>query len=208
MRVFLVLAAALIVAGCSGPSDATPAPSSSAPVIQPGTPGGPNQTLSSVPSTTPTVDPDDTAFLRDMMIHHSQAIQMSAWAPSRAADKSVRGLAERIRVGQQPEIDAMATMLRGWGQPVPDLAHAQHLDHSGMPGMASPAQLAALSKASGKTFDKMFLELMIRHHQGAVTMSKTEAAGGRDLRTLEMAQEIGVTQTKEILVMRKLLGSL
>lgn len=205
MRAFLMLAA-LVLAGCS--ASATPAPPSSAPVIQPGTPGGPNQTLSSVPSTTPTVDPDDTAFLRDMMIHHSQAIQMSQWAASRATDKSVRALAERIRVGQQPEIDAMATVLRGWGQAVPDLAHAHHLDHSGMPGMASPAQLAALSKASGKAFDKMFLELMIRHHQGAVTMSKNVAVKGQDLRTGEMAQEIGVTQTKEILVMRRLLGSL
>jgi uncharacterized protein (DUF305 family) len=153
-------------------------------------------------------DPDDVAFLRDMMVHHSQAIVMAEWARTRARNPSVRALAERIRVGQQPEIDAMRVMLTGWGQPAPDLAHAQHEDHTGMPGMASPAELTDLERSTGTSFDRMFLRLMIRHHQGAVTMSRTLADTGQDLRTGDLAQEIAVTQIKEIATMRKLQGML
>ena len=153
-------------------------------------------------------DPDDVAFLRDMMVHHSQAIVMAEWARTRARNSSVRALAERIRVGQQPEIDAMRAMLTGWGESAPDLTHAQHEDHAGMPGMASPAELTALDRSTGSSFDRMFLRLMIRHHQGAVTMSRTLADTGEDLRTGDLAQGIAVTQIKEIATMRKLQGML
>lgn len=153
-------------------------------------------------------DPDDVAFLRDMMVHHSQAIVMAEWARTRARNPSVRALAERIRVGQQPEIDAMRAMLTGWGEPAPDLTHTQHENHSGMPGMASPAELATLERSTGTAFDRMFLRLMIRHHQGAVTMSRTLADTGRDLRTGDLAEELAVTQIKEIATMHRLQGML
>jgi len=153
-------------------------------------------------------DPDDVAFLRDMMVHHSQAIVMAGWARTRARNPSVRALAERIRVGQQPEIDAMRAMITGWGESAPDLAHAQHEDHSAMPGMASPVELTALEGSTGTSFDAMFLRLMIRHHQGAVTMSRSLADTGQDLRTGDLAQEIAITQLKEIATMQKLQGRL
>ena len=124
--------------------------------------------------------------------------------PDPCRKPSVRALAERIRVGQQPEIDAMRAMLTAWGESAPDLTHAQHENHTGMPGMASPAELTALERTTGTSFDTMFLRLMIRHHQGAVTMSRTLADTGQDLRTGDLAQEIAVTQIKEIATMRKL----
>lgn len=184
----------------SGPATVTP----SAPIIVPGTPGGPNETVTAVPTSQNTVDPDDVKFLQDMMLHHQQAVQMTEWAKTRAANASVKSLAERIRVGQKPEIDAMGLMLTERGQQPPNLEHAEHTDHSGMPGMASPAQLAALEKSTGAAFDKLFLPMMIKHHQGAVTMSGTAIENGSDLRVNELAQEVNITQSKEILTMQKL----
>lgn len=133
---------------------------------------------------------------------------MAGWARTRARDTAVRALAERIRVGQQPEIEAMSAMLTGWGETPPDLTHAEHEQHTGMPGMATPAELTALSRTTGAAFDRMFLRLMIRHHQGAVTMSKALAITGQDPRAAELAQEIGIGQTKEIAIMQRLQGRL
>jgi uncharacterized protein (DUF305 family) len=76
------------------------------------------------------------------------------------------------------------------------------------PGMATPAQLTALQRSSGTAYNWNFLTLMVRHHAGAVTMSRTVSRTGNNLRILELAQEIGVTQTKEITTMQKLLRSL
>ncbi|GAA0581831.1 DUF305 domain-containing protein [Kribbella sandramycini] len=176
----------------------------SAPIIVPGTPGGPNRTVTAVPTSQATVDPDDVKFLRDMMVHHQQAVQMTELARTRATNASVKSLAERIRVGQKPEINAMRVLLTERGQQPPDLSQSHHADHVGMPGMASPAQLADLEKASGAAFDKLFLELMIKHHEGAVAMGYTAVESGSDLRVNELAQEVNITQTKEILTMRKL----
>ena len=192
----LGLIVTLAAAGCS---DDTP-------VVRPGAPGGPT-----VSGTPPPAAPNaaDTAFVRDMMVHHSQAVLMAGWAPARARNPGVRALAERIRVTQQPEIDAMSATLTGWGETPPDLTHAEHENHDGMPGMAgmaTPAELGTLRKSSGTGFDALFLRLMIRHHQGAVTMSKTLA--GQDQRTADLAQEIGVGQTKEIVIMQRLQGAL
>ena len=179
-----------------------------APVIVPGTPGGPNQAVSALPSSAATVDPDDVKFLSDMMVHHTQALQMAEWARTSGASPRVRSLAERIRVGQKPEIEAMRQLLAARGQTPPNLEHVQHLDHSDMPGMATQAQLAALRKATGADFDSLFLNLMIKHHEGAVTMSGAQLENGSDLRVGETAQQVSVTQTKEIATMRQLLKEL
>lgn len=204
MRLTLLLLAVL-VAGCASEKDAPSPTPSGPPIIVPGTPGGPNQTLSSMPSVSETVDADDVTFLRDMMIHHQQAVQMGRLAPTRVSNALVRSLAERIRVGQKPDIDAMRRMLTERGQEPPDLTHAEHADHSGMPGMASPAQLSALQQVTGVQFDRMFLQLMIRHHEGALTMCKAVIDKGSDLLVNQLAAEIQVTQAKEISIMRGLL---
>ncbi|WP_132216561.1 DUF305 domain-containing protein [Kribbella steppae] len=193
-----------VLAGCSTTKPAAEPPASQPPVIVPGTPGGPNQTLSALPSPTNGVDPDDVAFLADMMVHHTQALRMAGYAATSAENAKVKALAERIRVGQQPEIEAMRQMLVARGQTPPDLTHVDHTDHSDMPGMASQDELITLEKARGKAFDQLFLSLMIKHHQGAVTMSGTVVDKGTDPQIGELAQEVGVTQTKEIATMRQL----
>ncbi|MEI8408125.1 MULTISPECIES: DUF305 domain-containing protein [unclassified Kribbella] len=200
------VAAALVavLAGCSTTERAAEPPASQAPVIVPGTPGGPNQTLSALPSQQSTPDPDDVAFLADMMVHHTQALRMAGFAATSAQNAKVKALADRIRVGQQPEIEAMRQMLVARGLTPPDLTHVDHMDHGDMPGMATRDELTALEKARGKAFDQLFLSLMIKHHQGAVTMSGTVIDKGTDPQVGELAQEVGITQTKEIATMRQL----
>ena len=135
------------IVGCSSSEPAAaPAPSSTVPVIVPGTPGGPNQTLAALPSASASVDPDDVKFLADMMVHHTQAVQMTERAKAAAVNPKVKALAERIRVGQQPEIEAMRQLLTARGQTPPNLEHVEHMDHSAMPGMATPAQLTPVGK--------------------------------------------------------------
>jgi uncharacterized protein (DUF305 family) len=203
-------AAALVavLAGCSTTERAAEPPASQPPVIVPGTPGGPNQTLSALPTQTAAPDPEDVAFLADMMVHHTQALRMAGYAKTSAENQKVKALAERIRVGQQPEIEAMRQLLVARGQTPPDLTHVDHMDHSDMPGMATQDELITLEKSRGQAFDQLFLSLMIKHHQGAVTMSGTVIDKGTDPQIGELAQEVGVTQTKEIATMRQLLKEL
>jgi uncharacterized protein (DUF305 family) len=200
---------AVTITGCSSDPkpQAAPAPTGP-PVIVPGTPGGPNKTMTALPSTQRTVDPDDVSFLSDMMIHHTQALQMADWAGTSAANARVKAMAERIRVGQKPEIESMRQLLTAAGQTPPDLEHVEHMDHSKMPGMATPAELTTLQKVRGKAFDELFLSLMIKHHEGAVTMSGEEIENGSEIRVGELAQEVSVTQTKEIATMKQLLKEL
>ncbi|MFI5711002.1 DUF305 domain-containing protein [Kribbella sp. NPDC051620] len=200
-----VLLAAVTVTGCSSDPkpQSGPAPTGP-PVIVPGTPGGPNKTVTALPSMVQTVDPDDVRFLSDMMIHHTQALQMAEWAGTTASNERVKALADRIRVGQEPEIASMRQLLTAAGQTPPDLEHVQHQDHSKMPGMATQAELTTLQQARGKAFDELFLTLMIKHHQGAVTMSSEQLENGSNIRVSEMAQEVSVTQTMEISTMKAL----
>jgi uncharacterized protein (DUF305 family) len=203
----LPLVAALgfaLVACSSSTPEAVPTPTSTVPVIVPGTPGGPNQTLATAPSSPVSTDPDDLTFLSDMMIHHSQALMMAERARTVAVNPQVKALADRIRVGQKPEIEAMRQLLTEHGGTPPALEHVEHTDHSGMPGMATPAELTKLLNSTGKAFDTLFLTLMIKHHEGAVTMSGTAIEKGADLRIGELAQDVSVTQTKEISTMRRL----
>jgi len=205
VAVALVAVLAVFGAGCSTTERADePPPTSQPPVIVPGTPGGPNQTVSAVPSQASSVDPEDVTFLADMMVHHTQALRMAGNAKTSAQNAKVKSLAERIRVGQRPEIEAMRQMLTARGQTPPDLTHVDHMDHSNMPGMATQDELTTLEKARGKAFDQLFLSLMIKHHEGAVTMSGTVIDKGSDPQVSELAQEVGATQTKEIATMRQL----
>ncbi|MEV6283254.1 DUF305 domain-containing protein [Kribbella sp. NPDC051770] len=201
----LVAALGFALTGCSSSTPAAaPAPTPSLPVIVPGTPGGPNQTLATAPTSAATTDPDDLTFLSDMMIHHSQALVMAERARTAAANAQVKALADRIRVGQKPEIAAMRQLLTERGGTPPALEHVEHSDHSGMPGMATPAELAKLLNSTGAAFDALFLTLMIKHHEGALAMSATAIEKGADLRIGELAQDVTVTQTKEISTMRQL----
>ncbi|GAA2214341.1 DUF305 domain-containing protein [Nonomuraea monospora] len=207
MRAALVVVVALAVAlpGCS--SDTAPqAPraGSSAPVIAPGRPGEQARTLSpqeaatAVPS--PTANAADVKYVQDMIVHHRQAVDMALLAPNRAASVKLKNLADRIQDVQGPEIQYMSSWLREQEQTVP----GHHARHDGMPGMATPEQLEALTAAKGAEFDRMFLQLMISHHLGAIEMSKQVLIGGSHIRIEELATDVSVEQAAEIRRMQQI----
>jgi uncharacterized protein (DUF305 family) len=158
----------------------------------------------------------DIDFMSGMIPHHAQAVVMAGWAPTRAASKEVSILCERIVVGQRDEIALMQQWLRERGLPVPDAASTRHrmkmangVEHDMlMPGMLNDEEMAALEKSRGAEFDRLFLEGMIRHHQGAIDMVEVlfKAYGGaQDETVFKFANDVQADQTVEINVMRDLL---
>lgn len=212
-----VVGALLGAAACSGGDGdgaaVTPA-TPTVPVLQPGRPGEPNATLTgsaAAPVTTPSIRPGDERFLTDMVTHHAQAIVMVDAVASDLTDAQVASLASRIRDEQRPEIDAMAGYLEQRGARVPPEATNPNLvDHGShsMPGMASEQDLRDLGAATGVGADRLFLALMIRHHEGALTMVEEHAKQAADERVEEIAADINVTQAKQIDQMRGMLARL
>lgn len=147
----------------------------------------------------------DTAFAQEMIPHHRQAVEMADLAPSRASSAEVKDLATKIKGAQDPEIETMTGWLTAWGEKVPE--EMPGMDHSAaMPGMMSAQDMEKLEKASGAAFDAMFLEMMVKHHEGAVAMATTEKTEGDYPLTKKLADEIIKGQTAEIEQMNKLLG--
>jgi uncharacterized protein (DUF305 family) len=119
----------------------------------------------------------DVEFMSGMIPHHAQAVIMAGWAPTHGARKDVAILCERILVGQRDEIAMMQTWLADRGQPVPEATSTRHrmkmngVEHDMlMPGMMTDEEMAALDRARGPEFDRLFLTGMIKHHQGAIDM--------------------------------------
>lgn len=155
----------------------------------------------------------DISFAQGMIPHHAQAIAMSEMAAPRAGSPEVKDLAARIQAAQQPEIDHMSGLLRAWNAPVPsttmpmgDMGQMDHGAGGAMPGMMSGDQMQQLGQASGEAFDRMFLQMMITHHQGAVTMAETELRDGQNPEARQLAQRIIDDQQREITEMQALLG--
>jgi uncharacterized protein (DUF305 family) len=203
IRRYSLLAAVAAVAACSRPAS-TPGPASTPAPVQVG------------PEHLPPSQAD-VKFMGDMIGHHSQAIRISRWAPSRGASPAVQRLAERIVVGQLDEIEIMQRWLRTHDQPMvePDTAeHATHgaMDHSAhMPGMLSPEELERLGQARGAEFDRLFLTYMIRHHQGALTMVDelfaSQGAAQNDT-VFRLASDVYAEQSTEIARMKTMLDGL
>jgi len=144
------------------------------PIIQPGAPGDAARELSAEEAIEIAVtshSPDDVQFMQDMIPHHNQAMQMAELVTDRTNRPELNDVAGRINVSQEDEIKFMQQWLRERGERVPEpTAHdAMHTSHK-MAGMASADQMAALAQAEGTAFDRLFLELMITHHEGAVKM--------------------------------------
>jgi uncharacterized protein (DUF305 family) len=196
-----------------------------APIIQPGAPGQPSRQISAeeaIALATIRFSADDVRFMQDMIPHHAQALEMSALVPERTARNEMIELARRIEASQKDEIEFMQGWLRERGLDVSEPGstmqeHAGHGGHGGhgnhdghgrhahahhtMEGMATPEQMAALEAAQGDAFDAMFLELMIVHHQGALTMVENllaaEGSAG-DPALLEFTTHITNDQQAEI----------
>ncbi len=166
-------------------------------------------TTSSAGSTIGPHNEADVAFATDMIPHHAQAVQMANSAPSRAASPVVKSLAQQIKKAQDPEIITMSGWLRSWGQPVPAASTGtMHMGAGTGARMMSAADMAGLDKATGPAYDRMWVTLMIRHHQGAVTMATTERTHGTNAGAKRLAAQIITSQNAEITRMRTLLKQL
>lgn len=167
-------------------------------------------------TTRPRYTKADIEFMQGMIAHHGQAIVMSALVPTRTDAVPLRMLAERITVSQRDEIRLMRTWLLDHHEAAPTGdEHQMHHDGQGamtlMPGMLTAEQLAGLEAAKGRTFERLFLESMIRHHEGALTMVATlfgTTGAGQDVDIFRFASDVEADQRAEIARMRALLKPL
>ncbi|UXA21035.1 DUF305 domain-containing protein [Mycobacterium sp. SMC-4] len=198
--------------------------------------GNAADTEATSPTPTPTVmqTPDeasaaahnqaDVMFARHMIPHHEQAIEMSDLIIEKPGiDPRVIELANEIKVAQNPEIEQMQSWLDQWGMPgdhrMPgDMPHHGDMNHEpmtpgmpgmdGMAGMMSPADMQALADSQGVDASRLFLDQMIEHHEGAITMAQDEIANGQFPEAVELAHSIITSQQQEIETMNQLLNSL
>ncbi|HSY72424.1 MAG TPA: DUF305 domain-containing protein [Alloacidobacterium sp.] len=190
-------------------------PASTPVVVQPGAPGEPSKTLP--PSTRPTLPPRsqaDVEFMQGMIMHHSQAVEMTALIASHTENKDIRSLGAKISSSQSDEIRFMQRWLAARGEPLsmampgmPDM-NLSGKPMAPMPGMLTPEQMEALRKAKGAEFDHLFLTGMIQHHNGALVMVKDlfdTAGAGQDADIFNFATDADNTQRAEIRIMQNML---
>ena len=221
----LLLAASACTGFFSSPACAQQTNPATPVVEQPGAPGKPSRTLP--PSTGGTLPPRshaDVEFMQGMIMHHAQAVEMTALIASHTENKDLRLLGAKISSSQSSEIKFMQRWLAARGESVSmatssmktsagstqgmpgmDMSHAPM---ALMPGMLTPEQMEALRKAKGDEFDRLFLEGMIQHHNGALTMVKDlfdTAGAGQDAELFNFATDADNTQTAEIGIMQGML---
>jgi uncharacterized protein (DUF305 family) len=188
-------------------------------VVQPGAPGEPSKPLpSSTRATLPPRSTADVQFMQGMILHHAQAVEMTAMIPSHTRSKELQSLGARISSSQSDEIKLMKRWLAARGESVqkamPEMpgmdmsGNASHASMALMPGMLTPQQMEALQKAKGAEFDRLFLVGMIQHHNGALTMVKDlfdTAGAGQDAELFNFATDADNTQRVEIRIMETML---
>ena len=154
---------------------------------------------------TVTLNAADVEFAQGMIAHHEQAIEMAEIAldPKAGASSEVLDLATRIKGAQDPEVELMTGWLTAAGQPVTMTGDGH--DMSSMDGMMTAEQMDSLSAMTGTEFDQMWLEMMIAHHEGAITQSETVKAEGSNADVLALADQIITAQQGEITEMKALL---
>ncbi|MDH3441436.1 MAG: DUF305 domain-containing protein, partial [Gammaproteobacteria bacterium] len=185
------------------------------PIVQPGAPGESARDLTAeeaIEIANTSFSPDDVRFMQDMIPHHNQAVQMSALVPDSTNLPELRDVAGRIDASQLDEIEFMKGWLRERGQEVPEpTAHeAMHTTHD-MAGMASPEDMERLAQLEGTEFDRLFLTLMIKHHEGATKMVEElleQPGSAYDPVLFQFANDVTNDQTSEIERMNALLVSL
>jgi uncharacterized protein (DUF305 family) len=213
MKSFIALVAAVptavLLSSCSSPASEEHAnhqqgtsSSSSSPAAQPAS-----------------FNDQDVDFATNMIPHHQQAIEMAAMVPDRSTNPAVLKLAADISKAQGPEIETMKVFLVQWKQgddtpapsATPDDPNA-HQGHGGMDpsmsmqGMVDAAAMANLASLKGPEFDKLWIQSMISHHEGAIEMANAEIAGGANVDAKNLAQQIVTAQQGEITQMKQMLG--
>jgi uncharacterized protein (DUF305 family) len=199
----------LLASGCrSAVTESSPPP-----IVQPGAPGQGTRVISVTEATDLrriTHTEADVRFMQGMIGHHAQAIEMTALAATRAGE-DVRKLAQRIEVSQADEIDMMRDWLTSRGLKLPD-PHAHHAPGAAlMPGMLTAEEMSRLAAATGRAFDRLFLEMMIRHHEGALTMVRDLFAArgaGQEPDVFAFASDVEADQRMEIDRMLALLATI
>jgi uncharacterized protein (DUF305 family) len=184
-------------------------------VVQPGAPGQPSKTLpASTKGTLPPRSQADGEFMQGMIMHHAQAVEMTALIASHTENKELRLLGARISSSQSDEIKFMKRWLAARGEALHmAMPGMPDMDRSGramalMPGMLTPEQMEALRKAKGAEFDRLFLTGMIQHHGGALTMVKDlfdTAGAGQDAELFNFATDVDSGQRAEIRIMQTML---
>ena len=211
-----VLLAATVPLGFSAAAQAQQSDSATAPVVvQPGAPGKPSKTLpASTKGTLPPPSQADVEFMQGMIMHHSQAVEMTALIASHTENKDLRLLGARISSSQSDEISFMRRWLAARGEPTSmAMPGMPDMDKSGkpmalMPGMLTPEQMEALRKAKGAEFDHLFLTGMIQHHNGALIMVKDlfdTAGAGQEADLFNFATDVDSGQRAEIRIMQSML---
>jgi len=186
-------------------------------VVQPGAPGQPTRTLPpSARATLPPRSPKDVEFMQGMIMHHAQAVEMTALVESRTENEDIRLLAARISRSQSGEMEFMKRWLEARGEPASPPVHgggghdmSGHQHHTPMPGMLTPEQMGALREAEGAEFDRLFLTGMVQHHNGALVMVKDlfdTAGAGQDAELFNFATDVDSGQRAEIKRMQAMLG--
>ncbi|MEC3951953.1 DUF305 domain-containing protein [Nocardia sp. CDC153] len=199
-------AAALLAAGCSGNgNDTSKAATSSTTTAMdhgsmPGMDHGTTGTSAQADTRTDFNDADVT-FLDMMYPHHAQAVEMAKLVPSRSQNQQLITLAQAVEQAQSPEMQQITTLLQSFGKPAP----AAEMNHD-MPGIMSKDQMTKLESLSGPDFDKLWMQMMIDHHKGAIDMANTELAQGTNAESKALAQSIVTAQQKEIDQMNGMLG--
>lgn len=207
----LVLAAG---AACRSAQVASSGSGAGAAIIQPGAPGQENRTISAAASTDLSkvgYTPADVKFMQGMIGHHQQALEMVALIGDRTSRDDMKLLGKRIELSQQDEIQMMQGWLTSRGQSLPD-PHAHH-QHGAtlMPGMLTMDEMAKLQASKGVEFDRLFLEGMIKHHGGALSMVRdlfSTPAAGQDSDIFAFASDVEADQQMEIDRMGALLREL
>jgi uncharacterized protein (DUF305 family) len=230
-RVGLISAALLFLSAATAAGQQAKPTTGSAPIVQPGAPGRSSKTLSPATADTPPRAPTeaDVSFMRGMIMHHSQAVEMTELLRSRSRSRDLQALGERISISQTDEIQYMKQWLEDRRQPV-SMGHG-HMDHTSdkketgatdhastdhmdmgsiplMPGMLTPQQMNALSQATGPSFDHLFLTGMIQHHTGALVMVQDlfdSPGAGQDAVVFDFATDVDNTQRAEISIMQGML---
>ncbi len=205
MRPAAVLAGAAVLASACHAAAHPPR------IVQPGAPGRPGAVITASAAAELSQikhSAADVAFMQGMIRHHAQALEMTLLLPARTTNESMRLLAQRIDASQTDEIQMMTQWLNSRGEP----AAGEHDDHAEgamlMPGMLSPEEMGRLATANGVEFERLFLELMTKHHQGALTMVRelfATAGAGQESEIFAFASDVVADQRAEIARMGTLL---
>ena len=199
----LVAAISLVIAACSsthGASPATPIPEAP-----------PSAAAATRDTTRRGYTEADVQFMQGMIGHHAQALAMAELVPNRTTRPDMKLLAERITISQKDEIARMQRWLRSRGEAVPEAnPHAHHAagQHEMMPGMLTNEEMTKLEQSTGAEFDRLFLEGMIKHHEGALTMVHelfASPGGGQEPELFRFASDVDADQRAEIRRMQKML---